>query len=295
MNVVYLAELIAACKVNATAENPLGWTYAVPARADDIFALVQGGMVEAGAPSPYGIPLRLTQAALKWEAEAATQPHRTPSPAPVFVPPPTQPAPAQPAPAVVTPPPASAISPALNAGPVQFDDNVPPPEPRNRGFMRAEGGTLIERWGFDQMVPGQSFFVGQEHSSNPERPVHQTFSSTVSAANKKLFPKHFVIQGVDETAAGRGKGARVWRIADATGPAPTRQRGKASPAPNPASGAQTQGLSAPVAVAGGFASPPGSFPSLSPAPTPAPAPAEPAQPASGFTPPGGFGGPPPFG
>jgi len=86
---------------------------------------------------------------------------------------------------------------------VKFDDNVPVPAPRR-------GGRGSGVYGFEHMVVGQSFYI----PSSPDNPnPAKRIASTVSSASKRLDPKKYLVRSVDETAQGRGKGARVWRTA----------------------------------------------------------------------------------
>lgn len=142
---------------------------------------------------------------------------------------------------------------------VRIDDDVPMPEGGKRGFPRQSGGSAVDRYGFGTMEINQSFHVPP--SGDPNKVIYRTFSSVVSQANDKLFPKHFAIREAKVGVDPQGAGARVWRVADAVGPKPERTPRKKKPAPASA-----------AATGGGF-----------PAPAPGAAPA-------GF---GGFGGPAP--
>jgi hypothetical protein len=92
---------------------------------------------------------------------------------------------------------------AASAKSFNFDANVPLPAPRR-------GGRGSAVYGFEQMTVGQSFYIpADKDNPNPAKRI----ASTVSSASKRLEPKKFVVRSVDETAQGRGKGARVWRTA----------------------------------------------------------------------------------
>lgn len=82
-----------------------------------------------------------------------------------------------------------------------FDTGIPVPAARRGG----RGGGVH---GFEHMEVGHSFFVAAtEDNPNPAKRI----ASTVSSASTRLEPRKFVVRSVDETSAGRGKGARVWR------------------------------------------------------------------------------------
>lgn len=82
-----------------------------------------------------------------------------------------------------------------------FDSDIALPAPRR-------GGRGQNAYGFEQMAVGQSFFLPNT-TELPNRA--KSMASTVSSASKRLAPKKFVVRSVDETAQGRGKGARIWR------------------------------------------------------------------------------------
>lgn len=289
MNPKLIEELIVESRKAAQSGYPNGYCYRPEVEAAALKLIADAGMITMQAGTAHGVFVQPTDAAVKWLADANAQPHHTPAPAPA------QPA-AQPV----------AQSAAPQPGGVKIDDNIPMPATvtRNR-FTAAEGGSLVDRWGFDRMIVGQSFFVAQAHSIRPDMPVHRSFSSVVSNANKKLYPKRFVIKQVDETATGNGVGARVWRVEDLTGPPPSRVSRKHATAPAPA----PQGFAAPSDVAPapaqGWQTPapaypappaPSAFPAPGGAPQPAPAPGYQIVHLADFAPPpGGFGGPPPFG
>lgn len=113
-------------------------------------------------------------------------------------------------PAVATPAPAAPIAvPAAPKAPrvpsviaVTIDDGIPIP-PISRGGRGRPG------YGFEGMNVGQSFFIPQtDENKNPAKRI----ASTVSSANERLEPKKFAVRRVDETALGRGIGARIWRV-----------------------------------------------------------------------------------
>lgn len=192
--------------------------------------------------------------------------------------------------------------PAATAQPfnIKVEDNIPMPAAAQRGFPAREGGNAVDRYGFDGLAIGQSFHLPPSNDPDKKKATHRVFSSTVSQANTKLYPKAFAVRevGADDPA---GPGARVWRVADMTGPRPTRKPRKtaeAAPAAAPQGGypapGQTvpQGWPAPGQAAGqggGFPAP-GAFP----APggfVPAGAPSQ-GTGGGGQLP--GFGGPAPF-
>lgn len=178
---------------------------------------------------------------------------------------------------------------------VKIETGIPLPPARARGFSASEGGSAVERFGFDKMNVGDCFHVPP--SGNPDKPVHRTFSSVVSQACAKLHPKHFIIRevGADDPS---GPGARVWRDADAQGERPTRKR-KDKPAVAaaaatvagaytgfPAPGAPTAGAGGGFPAPGGLGAPEGGFgPGAAPAGFGGPAP-------EGFGNAPGFGGTP---
>ena len=84
-----------------------------------------------------------------------------------------------------------------------FETGIAIPAPRR-------GGRGSAVYGFEQMDVGVSFYIPSDNDNpNPAKRI----ASTVSSASKRLDPKKFVVRSVDETAQGRGKGARVWRTA----------------------------------------------------------------------------------
>lgn len=144
--------------------------------------------------------------------------------------------------------PAATLAAVAIASAFAIDNDIPPPS----GAKRRVGG---EKYPFDQLQPGQSFFVAAtEENPNPAKSLASTVSSataryavqvgneteTITRAVYKLdadgkrvkengsyvktgeetavVPKMqntrvFMVRPVDETAQGRGKGARVWRTA----------------------------------------------------------------------------------
>lgn len=100
---------------------------------------------------------------------------------------------------------------AKSATSFEIDDAVPMPAP-------IRGGRNGNVYPFAALAVGQSFFVPvTETMPKPAK----TLASTVSGASKKNYAedgqpedrRYFTVRSVDETAQGRGKGARVWRIA----------------------------------------------------------------------------------
>lgn len=97
--------------------------------------------------------------------------------------------------------PSQPAAPAQPSNPMTFDTGIAIPTPRR-------GGKGSPVYGFEQMNVGHSFFIpATTDNPNPAKRI----ASTVSSATKRLDPKKFVVRSVDETAQGRGKGARVWR------------------------------------------------------------------------------------
>lgn len=108
-----------------------------------------------------------------------------------------------------------------------IDDNIEIPAGSARAF--GSGGNTI--YPFDDLNVNQSFFVpATEDKPNPAK----SLASTVSSANARYAEvvegqtrvnrkgkevpvtretRKFVVRAVDETAQGRGKGARIWRTA----------------------------------------------------------------------------------
>jgi hypothetical protein len=162
---------------------------------------------------------------------------------------------------------------------VKLEDGIPMPAAARRGFQ-ATGTSKVDQYPFATMNIGQTFHLPPSGDPDKAKATHRTFSSVVSQANKKFYPKNFSVRevGADDPM---GPGARVWRLEDMIGERPTRAR-KAKPEAAPAAPAapastgwpapgQEQGQGAGFAAPGAFA-PPGGF-------------APPAAPA------GGFGGP----
>lgn len=78
----------------------------------------------------------------------------------------------------------------------------------------ARGGKGGSVYPFDELPVNGSFFVpATEQRPNPAK----SLASTVSSATKRYEgaepARKFTVRSVDETAQGRGKGARVWRTA----------------------------------------------------------------------------------
>jgi hypothetical protein len=95
----------------------------------------------------------------------------------------------------------SAQAPASPRPTITYDMGVPIPAPRRGG----RGSTV---YGFETMQVGASFYIpATDDNPNPAKRI----ASTVSSASNRLEPKKFIVRSVDETAQGRGKGARVWR------------------------------------------------------------------------------------
>jgi hypothetical protein len=171
---------------------------------------------------------------------------------------------------------------------VRIDTDIPMPAGKPRGFQ-STGGSAVERYRFNDLPIGGSIHIPP--SGDPEKPIHRTFSSVVSQANNKLFPKHFTIREVDASDPG-GAGARVWRDPDMQGEKPTRAPRKPKPAPAAAPGfpAPGAGFGAPSQGAGGGGPIPGAGvpEGFGAAPAPAPGAFGAAPPAAPPVP-GGFG------
>lgn len=78
----------------------------------------------------------------------------------------------------------------------------------------ARGGKGGSVYPFDELPVNGSFFVpATAERANPAK----SLASTVSSATKRYEgaepARKFTVRSVDETAQGRGKGARVWRTA----------------------------------------------------------------------------------
>lgn len=143
------------------------------------------------------IAFRATQLGVQsYQARSQSQPQPQPS-APAWGAPAPTAAPSSPAPAP------AASAPASGPKSFTFDTGIPLPAPRRGG----RGSTV---YGFETMEVGNSFFVAATADNpNPAKRI----ASTVSSASSRLEPKKFVVRSVDETAQGRGKGARIWRTA----------------------------------------------------------------------------------
>jgi len=87
-----------------------------------------------------------------------------------------------------------------------IDDNVELPV----GATRTKAAT----YPFELLAKGQSFFVG---NTEAKPNAAKSLASTISSANKRYKTedgsesRKFVVRPVDETAQGRGPGARIWR------------------------------------------------------------------------------------
>lgn len=87
-----------------------------------------------------------------------------------------------------------------------IDDDVALPA----GATRTKAAT----YPFELLGVNQSFFVG---NTEAKPNAAKSLASTISSANKRYTTedgsgnRKFVVRPVDETAQGRGKGARIWR------------------------------------------------------------------------------------
>lgn len=86
------------------------------------------------------------------------------------------------------------------------------------GFELPAGATRTKAatYPFELLAVGQSFFVG---NTEAKPNAAKSLASTISSANKRYktedgsADRKFVVRPVDETAQGRGPGARIWRTA----------------------------------------------------------------------------------
>lgn len=260
-----LAHIVSASVVNVGPQHPHGYMYIVEAQLPGVQELVQEGNVTAFPQNVQNgqFPVIPTGQGVQ-EAKLGEQQQQ----APAF-------------------PPAAGAAPAVgqSAGHtgVVIEDNVPMPASAPRGFARSAEGSAVDRFRFADMKVGQSFHLPP--STDPEKPIHRTFSSTVSQANAKLFPARFRVVAVDQTDP-RGHGARVYREPDHVGERPTRAPRKRKNAAGAT--AEQQGYPAPTQGQGQG----GGFPTSGGFPAPAgfPAPQAAPQAPGGFDQGGGFPG-----
>lgn len=181
----------------ASAVNALNTNQAFMATEAEMSALLndpRGPLVEFNPNMRNGeqVAFRATQLGVQAHASASA----APAAAGWGSPSPSSPAPG-PAPSQ------GSAQPVASSKSFTFDTNIALPAPRR-------GGRGSAVYGFEQMTVGQSFYIGATNDNpNPAKRI----ASTVSSASKRLDPKKFVVRSVDETAQGRGKGARVWRTA----------------------------------------------------------------------------------
>ena len=245
MSLELLKWIVDSSKANANEKYPDGYTYLTPEHENAALELHSSGHIEANVRSrddKGNFPVRPTAQGVA----ALTQSAQTTAHHPV----------------------AQAV--ALKPQPMQVEDNIPVPE--KKAFGRVSGGDdKVSQFGFDKWQVNQSVFLPQP--TDTDKPIHRTFSSVVSQANRKLFPKNFVIREWEG-------GARIWRIEDMTGPRPTRAR-TVKPAAQPVTQPGP-------AFPGGFAAPghPQFGATEAPAPFNAPGPG-----FSGFAAPAGGPGP----
>lgn len=254
-----LAYIVEASKPNANAQNPLGYCYLEAGHQDTATELHNEELIQALVTSrqPDGsFPVRPTQAALTWaatrsSAQQPTQPVKQRAAAPSAMP---------------------------------IETGIPIPEKKAFG-RSSDGSDKVTQFGFANMAVNASFFLPQP--AGADQPIHRTFSSTVSQANKKLHPMNFVIR---EWKQPDGQvGARVWRTEDRSGDRPTRTRAKRTggPVSRPQETPQ-EGQGWPLPQSGAVTGPAsgqgfsGAFP----------APASPGFGAPGFAAPAGDGGSP---
>lgn len=203
MNTDLLKFIVESSKANIGGNNPHGFCYVEGGHAAALHELVSGGVVQANMAAPAAdgsIPVRPTEAGVKLVADT-----------------PNHPAPLLPAPVAVN-----------------IEMGIPVPDRKTFG-RQSDGNDKVTQYKFAEMQVNASFFIPQP--VNADKPIHRTFSAIVSQANKKLFPRNFVIREWEG-------GARVWRLEDLTEARPTRPR-KAKPAEQaaaqPNTGAQFPG------------------------------------------------------
>ena len=188
MNTDLLKFIVESSQANAGGNNPHGYCYVEAGHAAALHTLVSAGMVQANMTSPAqdgSIPVRPTDLGVATVAET-----------------PNHPAPLQAAPPVVN-----------------IEVGIPVPEKKAFG-RQSDGNDKVTQYKFPDLQVNASFFIPQP--AGDDKPIHRTFSSIVSQANRKLFPRNFVIREWEG-------GARVWRIEDLTEARPTRPR-KTKPA-----------------------------------------------------------------
>jgi hypothetical protein len=201
VNMTALAAIVQATQANS-------FVYTTPdVHGPMVIALYAETNAQMQDPSnPAAIATRATAAGVEAVQKAAQE--QQPAPQQWGNPTPTNPNPAPFNPPQNTPAPQGAVT--TSAAPqggtpvsVKLEAGIPIPEVRR-------GGGPKTKYPFETMEVGQSFFL-----ANPDgATAAKTYASTVASANKRLTPKFFVIRSVDETAAGNGKGARIWRSAD---------------------------------------------------------------------------------
>lgn len=291
----FLTYIIDASKPNATPTNPNGYCYleqSYAAAATELHneELVQALVAQTNDKGEF--PVRPTDLGVKWVAALATGANKALTST-------------QAASAAAANPRREQQQPVQTQAMqgIQVEQGIPIPD--KKPFGRVSGGDdKVTKYGFDKMPVNASFFVPQDdkHDKDGEIiPIHRSFSSVVSQANKKLHPKNFIVreftQPEGQPYAGQ-TGARVWRVEDMQGERPHRTRKvnkKAEPAahvPQAVAGFQGQpfGGGQPFGAApqpGTFAAPaPGqAFPGGFPAP---------GAPAFGGGPAPAFGGAPTF-
>lgn len=120
--------------------------------------------------------------------------------------------------------PANAEEIAVRATPAGVAESGQPAAPATVSSFTLDDGVALPTtttrskpsvYPFDAMGVGQSFFV----PNTEDKPnAAKSMASTISSANKRFkneadesLSRVYVVRAVDETDAGRGKGARVWR------------------------------------------------------------------------------------
>ncbi len=205
--------IVEASKVQITAQHPHGWCYVQA--GTDVNDLVSNDLVQANLTARAAdgsFPVRPTEAGVKM----ANSPVEALQPATQLVPLQARPDPAN----------------------IKIEMGIPVPEKQAFG-RTSTGDDNVTKWKFDAMQVNESFFLPQP--PNTEAPIHRSFSSIVSQANKKLWPKNFVIRAWDG-------GARVWRVENLKEKRPTRKPKENKPQPVTAAATGPQ-------FPGGFAAP----------------------------------------
>lgn len=267
--------IIAASVQNKGPQAPNGFcylpaTHAAPAQELHTDELIVAHFAQK-SPTDGSFPVMPTDTGIKWAAAAKVQPNGAAAP--------------QPAAQRQQPAPAANAAPANFA--VELEDGIAAPERRRFGRQPDENHvSKVDQFPFATMNVGQSFFIPNGPNNTADKPIHRTFSSVVSQANKKHHPRNFRIAPAERNGV---SGARVFREPDLQGARPTRTRKPKAPAP--VAGTLAPQLGATDPMAGVQFPPQGGFAGGFPAPGAAP-PFPTAFPAPGGAP--GFGAAPSF-